>query len=54
MLKRQEEARLEGIEFGERKSILKVARMMLSNGPESAMVMQMTGLIARELAHIQP
>jgi predicted transposase/invertase (TIGR01784 family) len=49
MLKRREEARLEGIEEGECYAILKVARKMLTSGLDSAMVMRMTGPSETEL-----
>ena len=41
-----------GLEQGERETALKIARTMLVNGFEHAMVMQLTGLSAEDLAQI--
>lgn len=42
-----------GRQEGERKAALKIARTMLTNGLDRAMVMQMTGLTETELAQIR-
>lgn len=47
-----EKGRLEGRQEGEREATLKIARSMLANGLDRAMVMELTGLSAAELAKI--
>lgn len=47
-----EKGRIEGRQEGERETALKIARSMLANGLDPAMVMRLTDLSAEDLAPI--
>ncbi|OCJ30474.1 MULTISPECIES: Rpn family recombination-promoting nuclease/putative transposase [Serratia] len=51
--KGREEGLQEGLKQGKREAFMEIARSMLVNGFESAMVIQLTGLSEEELAQIR-
>ncbi|MDQ9129707.1 hypothetical protein RDT67_25145 [Serratia fonticola] len=49
----EQKGREEGLKQGKREAFMEIARFMLVNGFESAMVIQLTGLSEEELAQIR-